>query len=139
MYRLLVGVLSYSAGFSLYSSHASVARHKRTGDLVGVALLLVDVCLALIGCVLCLGVGHAEQVVSIDAAVGATVAGNGSANHMSFVSFIHAEEIVHGLQVGLGSSLSVRYLGVAKEFCGVTLEFLVLNNTISILKVGAKE
>jgi len=95
--------------------------------------------LTLIGSVPCLSIGHAEQVVGVDAAVSATVAGNRSANHLSFLGLIHAEEIVHGLIVGLGGGFSVWYCRFSVELGSITVELLVRNNTISVIEVSAEE
>ena len=114
---------------SLLLTSLSVLRDEFGSVPEGAALLTIDVGLAGLGGVLSLSVRHAEQVIRVDSAVGATVARNRRLNGLALRGLLHVEEDPLGVLAalsGLASGLGVTLVG--EEFLLVGLELALLDH-----------
>lgn len=110
MYRLLICVPNRCTGRSLF-----VGWHESRCHLIGVALLSFDVRLALVCGVPGFSVGHSEEVVRVDAAVGAGVPRDWCAQLLALLLCVHAEELVHCLELALCGGSLLRLLFSSQE------------------------
>jgi hypothetical protein len=82
---------------AIHSHSLVVGGLKDSGLLEGLALLLLDAALALLGSAVSLSVGHAEHVISLDAAAHTGVAGNGLAELEALLLVLNTVEDGGGL------------------------------------------
>lgn len=110
--------------------------------LQGVSFFTLDAVLALASSAAGLSVGHAENVVSLDAAVSATVARNRIAQLKSLGHvLVHAVEDIVGLNIGLSRRLAghgILFAG-AEELLAVGFKLLVSYNGVSFIQVASVE
>ena len=112
-----------------------VVREELRSCLKSLALFNLDAVLALLCSSACFGVGHAEDVISLDASVDSTVPRDGLAQFGcliagSFHSVENAECVFVGLFMLSRSSLS---LGGIESVLLSTSESLLLNDIISLV------